>query len=173
MCKITHKPFRFRFLLLTHFTNKTESFSRKTIIISLFSASQDTPNKPWRNHNPTPCWFQKVVAWRPTFGDKFCRYFRECNAPVWQAMWRYGLVGQVRLWGVGLSGNRLRFVAFSFSWCWAVRGGLSPLPTSHEERRSPFVCLLIMSEGSGKPLQLISTKKFAPKHKLSTTYSRC
>jgi hypothetical protein len=47
----------------------------------------------------------------------------------------------------------LRFVAFSFSWCWAVRGGLSPLPASHKERRSLFVWLLIMSDGSGKPMR--------------------
>lgn len=40
--------------------------------------------------------------------------------------------------------------------------GLPPLPASHKERRSPFVSLLIKSEGSGKPVQLISTKKFAP-----------
>ena len=64
-------------------------------------------------------------------------------------------------------------MAFSFSWCLEVREGLLPLPTSHEERRSLFVSLLIKSEGSGKPLQLISTKKFAPKRKLSATYSRC
>ena len=64
-------------------------------------------------------------------------------------------------------------MVFSFSWCLEVRKELLLLPTSHDERRSPFVCLLIMSEGSGKPLQLISTKKFAPKRKLSATYSRC
>lgn len=28
----------------------------------------------------------------------------------------------------------------------AVRGGLSPLPASHEERRSPFVYMLIILE---------------------------
>ena len=64
-------------------------------------------------------------------------------------------------------------------WRFCVHGvgrlpGLPPLPASHEERRSPFVSLLIKSEGSGKPVQLISTKKLAPKNaNFPLAYSRC
>ena len=130
-------------------------------------------NTPWRNHNPRLCRFRRVVAWKSIAGDRLCICFLGCSVLVWPAMWPCGLVGQVRLWGVGLNGIRDFLVAFSFSWCLAVRKRLLPLPTSHEERCSLFVSLLIKSEGSGKPLQLISTKKFAPKRKLSATYSRC
>ena len=62
---------------------------------------------------------------------------------------------------------------FHFHGSWRFGGGFPLLPASHEERRSPFVCLLIMSEGSGKPLQLISTKKFAPNANFPLAYSRC
>ena len=113
------------------------------------------------------------MALKSIASDRLCRCFRGCNALAWQAMWRYGLVGRVRPWGVGLNEILVFLVAFSFSLCLAVRKRLLPLPTSHEERCSLFVSLLIKSEGSGKPLQLISTKKFAPKRKLSATYSRC
>ena len=66
-----------------------------------------------------------------------------------------------------------------FLWSFRFHGAVRlvevfTLPASHKERRSPFVLLLINSEGSGKAVQLISTKKFAPKNaNFPLAYSRC
>lgn len=148
---IMHKLFHFREFHLTHFPNKTEIFYHKTTTVISFSLPPNMPNIPWRNHNPMPCISRKARAWKSIENGRLCRCFRGCSVLAWQARWPCGLVGPVPLWWVCLNGILRWECALLWSLGFSV-GGFLALPTSNKKRRSPFVLLLINTDGSAKPL---------------------